>query len=39
MSLEVFERVWHALEDTPTEAEKMKLRSRPMIAINEAVSA
>ncbi len=32
------ESVWDALEDTPTEAENMKLRSSLMIAISEAVS-
>jgi predicted XRE-type DNA-binding protein len=31
--------VWDALEDTPTEAENMKLRSSLMIAISGAVSA
>jgi prevent-host-death family protein len=36
---EVFESVWDALEDTPTEAENMKLRSSLMIAISETVSA
>ena len=39
MTIEVFESVWDALEDTPTEAENMKLRSGLMIAITEAVSA
>jgi predicted XRE-type DNA-binding protein len=39
MTTEVFENVWDALEDTPTEAENMKLRSRLMIAITETVSA
>ena len=39
MTIEVFESVWDALEDTPTEAENMKLRSSLMIAISEAVSA
>jgi predicted XRE-type DNA-binding protein len=38
MTTEVFESVWDALEDTPTEAENMRLRSSLMIAINEAVS-
>jgi predicted XRE-type DNA-binding protein len=38
MTTEVFESVWDALEDTPTEAENMKLRSSLMIAISEAVS-
>ena len=37
MTTEVFESVWDALEDTPTEAANMKLRSSLMIAINEAV--
>lgn len=39
MTNEVFESVWDALEDTPTEAENMRLRSGLMIAIREAVSA
>jgi predicted XRE-type DNA-binding protein len=39
MTTEVFESVWDALEDTPTEAENMKLRSSVMIAINEAVKS
>lgn len=39
MTTEVFASVWDALEDTPTEAENMKLRSRLIIAITEAVSA
>ena len=39
MSTEAFESVWDALEDTPTEAANMRLRSSLMIAINEAVSA
>src|SRR5512133_3161717 len=39
MTTVVFESVWDALEDTPTEAENMKLRSSLMIAITEAVSA
>jgi predicted XRE-type DNA-binding protein len=38
MTIEVFESVWDALEDTPTEAENMRLRSSLMIAISEAVS-
>jgi predicted XRE-type DNA-binding protein len=38
MTTEVFESVWDALEDTPAEAENMKLRSSLMIAISEAVS-
>ena len=39
MTTELFESVWDALEDTPTEAENMKLRSSLIIAISEAVSA
>jgi len=39
MTTEVYESVWDALEDTPTEAENMKLRSSLTIAISEAVSA
>jgi predicted XRE-type DNA-binding protein len=39
MTTPVFESVWDALEDTPTEAENMKLRSSLMIAITEAASA
>jgi predicted XRE-type DNA-binding protein len=39
MTMPVFESVWDALEDTPSEAENMKLRFSLMIAINEAVSA
>src|SRR6266436_8075507 len=38
MTIEVFESVWDALEDTSTEAENMKLRSRLMIAISEDVA-
>jgi predicted XRE-type DNA-binding protein len=38
MTIEVFESVWDALEDTPTEAENMRLRSSLMIAISETVS-
>jgi predicted XRE-type DNA-binding protein len=39
MTTEVFESVWDALEDTPTEAENMKLRSTLLIAISETVAA
>jgi len=39
MTTPVYESVWDALEDTPTEAENMKLRSSLMIAMTEAVSA
>ncbi len=38
MTNEIFDSVWDALEDTPAEAENMKLRSSLMIAITEAVS-
>jgi predicted XRE-type DNA-binding protein len=39
MTIEAFKSVWDALEDTPTEAENMSLRSSLMIAITEAVSS
>jgi predicted XRE-type DNA-binding protein len=39
MTEQVFPSVWDALEDTPTEAENMKLRSSLTIAIGEAVAA
>jgi predicted XRE-type DNA-binding protein len=39
MSTEVFESVWDALEDSPAEAENMKLRSSLVIAISEAVAS
>jgi len=39
MTAQIFESVWDALEDTPGEAENMKLRSNLMIAISEAVAA
>lgn len=39
MTEQVFTSVWDALEDTPTEAENMKLRSNLTIAIGEAVAA
>jgi predicted XRE-type DNA-binding protein len=35
---QAFESVWDALEDSPSEAENMKLRSSLLIAISEAVS-
>jgi predicted XRE-type DNA-binding protein len=38
MTTEIYESVWDALEDTPADAENMKLRSSLMIAISEAVS-
>ena len=37
-TIEVFDSVWDALEDTPAKAENMKLRSSLMIAVSEAVS-
>lgn len=39
MTEQIFPSVWDALEDTPAEAENMKLRSSLTIAINEAVKA
>jgi predicted XRE-type DNA-binding protein len=39
MTSQIFDSVWDALEDAPTEAENMKLRSRLMIAISGAVAA
>jgi predicted XRE-type DNA-binding protein len=36
---QIFPSVWDALEDTPAEAENMKLRSSLTIAINQAVMA
>ncbi len=39
MTEQIFPSVWDALEDTPTEAENMKLRSSLTIAIGEAVAA
>jgi predicted XRE-type DNA-binding protein len=39
MNTEVFASVWDALEDTPAEAENMKLRSSLMIAISQAMAA
>lgn len=38
MTTRVFESVWDALEDTPTEAENMKLRSSLAMAISEVVA-
>ena len=34
---QVFASVWDALEDTPFEAEKMKLKSRLMMGITEII--
>ena len=36
---ETFENVWDAIEDTPAEAEKMKLRSSLMIALKKHITA
>jgi predicted XRE-type DNA-binding protein len=36
---QAFESVWDALEDTPADAENMKLRSGLMIRISDAVSS
>jgi predicted XRE-type DNA-binding protein len=38
MSNERFESVWDAIEDTPAEAENMKLRSVLMIALKDHIS-
>jgi len=37
MTNETFTSVWDAIEDTPTEAENMKLRSALMIAIKDHI--
>ncbi len=37
MSDESFASVWHAIEDTPAEAENMKLRSTLMMALEEHI--
>ena len=34
-----FERVWDAIEDTPAQAENMKVRSALMIALKERIEA
>ncbi|MGW4846157.1 helix-turn-helix domain-containing protein [Nocardia brasiliensis] len=39
MADETFDSVWDAIEDTPQEAESMRLRSRLMIALTERISA
>ena len=39
MSSETFESVWDAIEDTPVEAENMKLRSTLMMALEQHVRA
>jgi predicted XRE-type DNA-binding protein len=38
MANERFESVWDAIEDTPAEAENMKLRSSLMIALREHIT-
>ncbi|MFC6014257.1 helix-turn-helix domain-containing protein [Nocardia lasii] len=37
MADETFDSVWDAIEDTPPEAENMRLRSRLMIALTEHI--
>lgn len=39
MSNETFKSVWDAIEDTPAEAENMKLRSALMIALERHIRA
>ncbi|MFI6211963.1 helix-turn-helix domain-containing protein [Nocardia brasiliensis] len=39
MADETFDSVWDAIEDTPQEAENMRLRSRLMIELTERISA
>jgi len=38
MSNERFDNVWDAIEDTPEEAENMKLRSNLMLALKDHIS-
>ncbi len=38
MSSERFDSVWDAIEDTPAQAENMKLRSALMIALKEHIA-
>jgi len=38
MSNQKFERIWDAIEDTPEEAENMKLRSTLMMALKNHLS-
>ncbi len=38
MSNERFDNVWDAIEDTPEEAENMKLRSTLMLALKDQIS-
>ncbi len=37
MSIEQFDSVWDAIEDTPQEAENLRLRSRLMMALAERI--
>jgi predicted XRE-type DNA-binding protein len=37
--IETFDNVWDAIEDTPAEAENMKLRTKLMIALDEHIRA
>ncbi|PSM16314.1 XRE family transcriptional regulator [Nitratireductor sp. StC3] len=39
MSNETFASVWDAIEDTPAEAENMKLRSTLMVALEQHIRA
>lgn len=39
MSQEIFASVWDAIEDTPSEAENMKLRSQLMLALDQHIRA
>ncbi|MEU2256139.1 XRE family transcriptional regulator [Nocardia xishanensis] len=39
MADETFDSVWDAIEDTPQEAENMRLRSRLMIELTERITA
>lgn len=39
MSTETFANVWEAIEDTPAEAENMRLRSTLMIALEQHIRA
>ncbi|MGE0280337.1 MAG: helix-turn-helix domain-containing protein [Rhizobiaceae bacterium] len=39
MSNEAFANVWNAIEDTPAEAENMKLRSTLMMALEQHIRA
>lgn len=39
MTSEAFESVWDAIEDTPSKAESMKLRSKVMMAVERHIRA